>query len=231
MNKPTNRSMCVYCDQREGTTDDHVIPKSVFLPPLAGNMVTVPACLTCNGEKSKDDEFLRDILLVDWENETHPMAQGELKEKLIRSIGRNRSQLIREGRNTRQATPFHSPAGVYLCTAPAIPIDQARINLMFARMVRGLYYRFTDKTRLPTDSTFEVGKVHPMAKERTLRIFDRPGARMYAMGNSFDCVYVIPKDDPTVSVWLLRLLNVFVFVATNADKHRGSFHVERFHNL
>jgi hypothetical protein len=217
MGKPTQRPMCVYCDQREGTTNDHVVPKSVFLPPLPGNMVVVPACEPCNGEKSKDDDYLRDMLLLDWENETHPMAQGELKKKLIRSIGHNRSHLIREGRRTRRPTPFHSIGGVYLCTAPAIPLDQARINRIFGRIVRGLYYRFTEETRLPADCSFEVGKIHPMAKEQTARIFDRPEARMYTMGDSFHCVYVIPKKNPTVSLWLLQLLNVLVMVATNAE--------------
>jgi hypothetical protein len=99
---------------------------------------------------------------------------------------------------------------VYLGTAPAIPIKKTRIDRTFGRITRGLYYRLYNETRLPDDCTFEVGKVHPMAKEQTIKNFDRPGARMYAMGDSFDCVYVIPKDDPTVSLWLLQFLNVFV---------------------
>ncbi len=212
--------LCVYCNLREGTTEDHTIPKSVFLKPLPDNMVKVPACLKCNGEKSKDDDYLRDMLLVDWENELHPMAQSDLRGKLIRAIGRNQSHLIRQGRTTRRPTPFHSPGGVYLATASAIPIDQARINLMFERIVRGLYYTFSGGVRLPADCTFEVVKVHAMAKEQTMKMFDRPGASSYAIGDSFDCAYFVAKEDPTVSIWLLQLFNVFVLVTTNADKHR-----------
>lgn len=218
MAKP--KPLCVYCDLREGTTEDHTVPNSVFPKPRPGNMVKVPACLPCNGDKSKDDDYLRDMLLVDWENEAHPMAQGELKGKLIRAIGRGQSHLIRDGRRTRRPTPVLSPVGLYLGTAPAIPIDQARINKMFERIVRGLYFEFSGGQRLPTDCTFEVGKVHPMRKEQTIRMFDRTGAGKYAIGDSFDCAYVVAKDDSTVSIWLLQLFNVFVLVTTNADKHR-----------
>lgn len=220
MDKPKQSQKCVYCDQRNGTTDDHVVPKSVFLRPFPCNMVKVPACVLCNGEKSKDDDYLRDMLLLDRENETHPISQGELKNKLIRSINHNRSHLIRDGRRTRKPTPFYSVGGVYLGTASAITLDKSRMDRMFGRIVRGLYYRFTEETRLPADCTFEVGKIHPMAKEQTSKLFDRPGARAYKMGDSFNCVYMISKDGPTESLWLLQLLNVLVLVATNADKHR-----------
>jgi hypothetical protein len=91
---------------------------------------------------------------------------------------------------------------------------------MFSRIVRGLYFHFSGGQRLPTDCSFEVGKVHPMQKEQTVKIFDRPGARRSAIGDSFECCYLVAKDGPTLSIWLLRFFNVFVLVTTNADKHR-----------
>jgi hypothetical protein len=68
--------LCVYCGLCDGTTDDHVIQRGIFPPPLPNNMITVPVCDPCNGEKSGDDEFMRDMLLVDWENEPHPRRRG-----------------------------------------------------------------------------------------------------------------------------------------------------------
>lgn len=209
--------MCVYCGVKEATTVDHVIPKCIFLRPLPSNMLTVPACEGCNTSKSNDDDYLRDMLVIDRENEPHPMSQGELKSKVIRSIKRNSSHLVREGRRTRQITPFHSPGGLYLGSAPAIPIEQARVDRMFGRIVRGLYLALSKGTRLPMDCPLEVGKVHALAKDQTIALFDRPGARMYAIGDSFQCAYIVAKDRPTASLWLLRFLNVFVVVTTGVD--------------
>lgn len=217
MAKPTE--LCVYCDEQEGTTRDHVVPRSVFPRPLPGNMLTVPACLPCNGDKARDDDYLRDILLVDWENEDHPAAQGRLKDNLIQAIGRNRSHLIRDGRRTRRLTPVLSPAGLHLGVASAIPLDQARMNKMFGRIVRGLYYGFSGGRRLPTDCTFEINKVHPMRKEQSVAVFRRPGVQTRAIGDTFDCAFLVTKEDQSLTMWLLQFFNVFIVVTTNADKH------------
>ena len=215
------RPPCVYCGVNEGVTDDHVIPKCLFVPPLPNNMVVVPACRPCNEEKGGDDTYLRDMLVVDWENDPHPLAQGDLKGKVIRAIGRNRSHLVRDGRQTRRPTPVTTPAGLYLGTAPAIPMDPARIDRIFGRIVRGLYYRLYAENRLPIDTAFEVGKVHPMKKQELLEFLGRKGGMGYhSLGDPFDCAFNIAKDEPSVSYWLLRFMNVFVLVFTNAAKPR-----------
>ena len=59
-----------------------------------------------------------------------------------------------------------------------------------------------------------------MQKGQVVERFSRPGVRTYAMGKTFDCAYLIPADSPTVSLWLLQLLNVFVVVSTNVENHR-----------
>lgn len=220
MAEPKPKPLCVYCGTSEGTTADHVIQRCLFPPPFPKNLITVPACDLCNGEKSGDDEFMRDMLLLDWENEPHPASQGELKHRLIRAIGKNRSHLIREGRRTKRLTPVLTPGGIELGVAPAIPLDRERVNRMFSRIARGLYYHFSGGLRLPADCTFEVNKVHPMRKDQTIQMFNRPGARMHALGDVFECVYIVAKEDPTLSMWLLRLWNVFVVVNTNSDKCR-----------
>jgi len=40
-------------------TVDHVPPKGLFSKPRPNNLLTVPACLSCNNSKSDDDEFFR----------------------------------------------------------------------------------------------------------------------------------------------------------------------------
>ncbi len=53
--------VCVFCGVRDGTTKDHVPPKGMFPPPRP-NLITVPACVTCNGGASEIDERFRTML-------------------------------------------------------------------------------------------------------------------------------------------------------------------------
>ena len=57
--------LCIYCQKNEATTDDHITLSGMYAEPLPSNLITVPACLACNREFMKDDEyFLR--LAVEW---------------------------------------------------------------------------------------------------------------------------------------------------------------------
>lgn len=220
MSSPKAKKICAYCNVRVGNTTDEVIPRCFFPGPLPPTIVQVPACQPCNGdEKSKDDDYLRDMMLVDIENEGHPVTQGLLKERLIRSIGRNRSHLIRDGRKTKRRMPVHSSGGIYLGEANGFILDQTKTDRLFGRITRGMYFRLTNETRLPNDSTFEVAKVPFDGKQKAIDILTKFGPKpVYRIDETFECMYAIAKEEPSLSMWLYRFINVFVFVTTNGDK-------------
>src|SRR4051812_45735772 len=88
--------LCVYCNIREATTMDHVIAQLLFSKPLPNNMITVPCCWDCNQAKKLDDEFLRDMMIVDVENDHHGINAGPKRGSVQRSMRRNQSMLARE---------------------------------------------------------------------------------------------------------------------------------------
>jgi len=57
-NETEDRS-CVYCGSAVQLTREHVFPKNLFLPPKPKNLVTVPACKSCNESYDQDDEYFR----------------------------------------------------------------------------------------------------------------------------------------------------------------------------
>ena len=59
-------SKCVYCGSEENITREHIPPKALFPPPKPSNLITVPACNTCNGKKSIDDEYFNWFLNVNY---------------------------------------------------------------------------------------------------------------------------------------------------------------------
>ena len=52
---------CYLCGG-EATTRDHIPPKGLFPAPRTANLITVPACSTCNQRASLDDGYLRLVL-------------------------------------------------------------------------------------------------------------------------------------------------------------------------
>ncbi len=85
--------MCAYCGVKRGLTKDHVIPKCLFKRPLPSNMITVPACSECNNAKSKDEDYLRDMLVIDHFTSSNPTAQTLLNNKVIRSATEGSSKV------------------------------------------------------------------------------------------------------------------------------------------
>src|SRR5438105_2116110 len=53
---------CVYCGERDATTEDHIPPRCLFGLPLPSTLIKVPSCFRCNNGASKDDEYFRMVL-------------------------------------------------------------------------------------------------------------------------------------------------------------------------
>ena len=146
---------CVYCDQRQATTRDHVIPKSLFLPPRSGNLITVPCCTHCNSEKQTYDDLLRDMLaIVDFTNR-HPASLGLYTGPARRAIDNNRSRLARLIKQEADFLEIRSPDGELLDWRYTLQIDPGDISAFFVFVVKGLtFYEYGVK--LPDNAIVEV---------------------------------------------------------------------------
>ena len=51
------KQKCVYCNEHEKETDDHVPPKSFYPKPRPFDLITVPSCLRCNQGLGKDEDL------------------------------------------------------------------------------------------------------------------------------------------------------------------------------
>ena len=202
--KKTKSRQCVYCGEIEATTKDHVIPKTLFTKPYPSNLITVPACLGCNNAKSLDDDFLRDWLTVDLIGSQSPTAREIFDTKVMGSVARNSSVVARTILSQRRTEPLFSKGGIYLGSYPTAPIDQERVSTMFHRVVRGLYYN-ARKQRLPGGYTVEVLRYLPHDFEAVLSEFygklHPNGPR--TLGNVFSAIYILAKEDPFTTIWLM----------------------------
>ena len=69
--------VCCYCGNSCQITDEHVVPKGLY---LKDHRITIPCCEDCNNGKAKDDEYFRLVFAVLKESEDHETAKEIIKK-------------------------------------------------------------------------------------------------------------------------------------------------------
>jgi hypothetical protein len=199
-----DRGTCAYCHQ-PATTNDHVPPKKLFTPPLPSNLITVPACGSCNNGASDDDEAFRNELSIMSGSFGESAKAGERLQPSLRSIRRNKAALKKAVLGA-QPIERYSAGGIYLGLGYAVPVTRGAQDRVLRRIVRGLYWHhfgagltadthielaFIDKTKPDWQGALSVlGKLQP----QHILIGD---------GDTFQYLYGRAADDPAFSFWLL----------------------------
>ena len=208
---------CAYCGELREITRDHVIPRSLFLRPLPDEMVTVPACDACNSKKARHDDFLRDLLTIDFEGCESPIAQRVFQEKVLSSHRQGKSLLSRIALNEAKETPIVSKSGLYLGECHVAHFDLGRANEMFSFIVRGLYFRLREVV-LPLDCKFEIRRLDGEGAKKWWESFkDKQFNGPYILGDGvFQCAYQYAAEDESVTSWMLVFYDrVFYDVVTS----------------
>jgi hypothetical protein len=211
---------CVYCRQA-GTLDnpiedEHVIPKTLFRGPLPQDIVVVPACRNCNREKSKDDSYLRDMLILDDQVSKHPDQQWHV-EKIYRAAQRKQSRVAWLAATKAQLKPFITPGGIYLGDLWEIPLDEDRMTKIFSWIIRGLYYVLRQGERLPENYVSKVVRIKPgVDVNPILETFQKAKCNgPYTIGNGiFGCFFIFSEDDPGQTYWWMWFYSSIGFLIT-----------------
>jgi len=135
---------CYMCDEpAEGV--EHVPPKCLFPEQndhpegidLRKQLITVPACDKHNTSKSKDDEYLLYLLVINLP--TNETAKNQFFTKIMRSIKRNPGLLKRFMANPRPVVAVDKETGQAHHTV-AVHIDDARLDSALDHIARALYF-------------------------------------------------------------------------------------------
>jgi hypothetical protein len=178
---------------------DHVVPRCLFIPPLPSAMVTVEVCEECNNEKSLNDAYLRDLLVMDDQCSEHRVARELMAGKVIRSAKSNRSEIAMSAITNSYLKPRFTSSGIYIGHYPSFPIDGERLNQTFRTMIRGLYYRLR-KIRLPDDYIFQIRRVDPLHAQEAFDEMKKSGANgPYVLGDVFGCMFMYTAEDENMT--------------------------------
>lgn len=221
---PQAKEKCAYCGLFDVVTVDHVIPRGLFdrdTGTVPGDVPKVGACRQCNNTKSKDDEFLRDVLVRDPRLGEHPVAQTIRHGTHERSIARGRSQYPRAAANLRYV-PSPNGSGLWIAE-PILPKE--RLHGIFARLVRGLMvaYEHYELTRTTNFDVLRAVDAKVALAEAQRWAADTSSSGMIHTvqagdGSVFWCVYYhsLTPGHSNLSQWWLRFYEHTVYwVATD----------------
>lgn len=133
-------TLCAYCGLNEATTEDHIPPKAIFPNPLAAHLLRVPACATCHGGTSDDDEYFRDSLVKQFRVAESPLAQEQLGKMFRAAAKPEKRRYLQRVVESFDTARIVTPAGIELGTAPVVHVDAERVRAVLKRVVRGLHY-------------------------------------------------------------------------------------------
>lgn len=207
---------CVYCPSTENLTSEHAPPKLVFPEPRPSDLITVPACRSCNEAGSKDAEYFRVCLCLNPLVKDTPSVVA-LKPTVQQSLQREKAK----GFKTALLKSLEPDQGKIIFT-----YDMGRIHLVIRRTVQCLYLHDTG-TKLPTEthetrvaSIEMLSKMEPGSTTRLHETFINPLMKepihLYA-GNQF-AYWVIHTGKPFVSVWALLFYGTLPFVGFTGPK-------------
>lgn len=180
------------------TTKEHFVPRSLFdkMPQQAW---TIRACGECNEEKSKNDDYLRDMLVADDSCQWHPVAKA-LMPNVLRSAARGSSLVAKAARNGRQA-PVYSSGSVYMGDLFAVPLEDARLQKVFTWLTRGAGFYFRG-ARIPDDYTFNFARVDRAHASELWAAYTEQLHPFVQGPGVFGCTFLTLDSDPFTSMWL-----------------------------
>lgn len=155
-----DKGTCVFCGN-PATTRDHVPPKGVFPDPKPSDLITVPACDSCNSNTKLDDEYFRWLVATGSEDSEHALKL--IKDRILPKFQR-RPALLHQIMKGATRVDVHSEGGIYLGKKPAFYFDRPRIQAVIDKTVRGLYFRELD-TVLPKDAMVANFVLNPLFKD------------------------------------------------------------------
>lgn len=136
MSKRFRGKPCVYCLTGLSTaTGDHIFAREFFPEAARANLPKVPACESCNNEKSRLEHYLTAVLPF---GGRHEDALSNLQELVPGRLAKN-AKLHRELVAGRGITLTEERPGLHVPTM-TIPFDSDRLHQLFGFIAKGLLW-------------------------------------------------------------------------------------------
>ncbi|HXO43352.1 MAG TPA: hypothetical protein VN999_18015 [Thermoanaerobaculia bacterium] len=208
---------CVYCGKAPATTWDDIPPKCFFTKPR-GKLLLVPSCSACNEGASVDDEWVRNDLVLELGNAQHPIAHA-LADSAYRGLSMpEKKGMLTTFRKAVRQQEVRTEAGLHV-TVPTYYMQADPQRHVMTRIVRALYWRHHDRTRLPDEYDVSSFPVTAATKEdrgaavRAVSFLLCQPQHTLGNGGVFSYRFFVDDHDPKRILWLLVFYGRFEILA------------------
>lgn len=118
---------CIYCNNAQAESSDHVVGRKFFLEERRGNLPQVPACKRCNNRKSELEAYLMTVLPFGAKN----ADAAEILAKLVPPRLEKNAKLERKLRR-----------GYERSGGTAIPFEHEPLEELFAMIAKALAFQY-----------------------------------------------------------------------------------------
>jgi len=204
---------------------DHVPPKCLFAPVSRVNLITVPACRTCNSSYKLDDEYFRLVLSIRADLPKSRAAQY-IRDSTLRSLRKPEAQKLRRSivSSTRQFA-LRDAYGFQFGQVGRLRVNYSRLKNTAERIVKGFYYHFYSS---PLPKAYEVDIVLIDLLDHTdflqgpeiSQLLSHLAIKGYQLSRGEICsIRACASDDDAYSTfWFVHLFGTFGFFAFTAPK-------------
>jgi hypothetical protein len=191
---------CVLCGARVATTMDRVPPRALFPPPRP-NLITLPACETCNRSASEAEEKFKVSLSAKSGVDT-PNSLDFWKSGGLRTV-RNNKKLLRE---LMSGTPLfiRSLSTGQFERTRTFKWPRSAHDPVIEKITRGLYYHHFDNP-LPASAEIEVTFLSGLPDPVREFAMGQDLVRCNLGGDDRFCyAYARVEQSPEFSIWIYQ---------------------------
>jgi hypothetical protein len=208
---------CIYCGAAfVAMTADHVPPKKLFPKPRPTNLITVPACETCNQSFSEDDEYFRFAMVTP--SYDHPAGRLLWENEVVKSTFHRHPKLISQMVARIRTIELRSYSGLHLGRSGALPFEWRRVTRVVRRISKGLIWHHFRRIA-PNDGSITV-ITDPNHLDIAVQgaLEDGKQARKVGDGSVFAYRFGYVGCRPEASIWLLQFYSRLNFLVLSIPK-------------
>jgi hypothetical protein len=121
---------------------EHFVPRCLWAGDRPQHTIVLPAHVTCNAAFSDDNNYFRDILVMDVRSGGHPEAQRVLEGPIQRKFEKRFGQ-VKQTLKGLTMRPAMTKGGVYIGYQPSFQVDADRFGRVLKNIVKGIVYKVT----------------------------------------------------------------------------------------
>lgn len=217
MSKAFKGKTCVYCAvEGISSTEEHVVARTFFPVEQRQGIPKVPACGSCNNQKSQIEHYLATALPFGGQ---HTYSSRILNEDVPKRLRKN-ARLARELAESWNSTVAVSREG-YVQRQNTLHIDAEKVEQLYRYIVRGLCWSEWSLLLPPLQAEVQVGfltadfaaRIEPL-----LRLNGKQRSQGHIGGGLFQWEGVQAVDNDLITIWKMSLYGVIICDGENRNE-------------